>query len=321
MDIDLDINDRFIADCQAEAKRMRSYPDTIPEEQTPEDHARKEADEAVRDAEASKAKMFKTSGNYLESFANCQNTNNVMHLNKNDYVCISLVDDNYMVIGAYVEPSLQEKIIRGEYVDFARLLPKEHNFGKDQRMQLISHEGQTYFVPDEQETSGFVNFNKWEQAFRVFMNIFTKAHPERASELIQYNHVIFTASAAYQWNNVYTYDHEFRMHMSNFPNRNWSLILQQAWTMYLKDRLKFDPGKGASNSGFGAKRKKDECRHFNKGLCTAGSSITDHRCIECGKFRHGACICRCRLSKQGGTPKNNNRVANDSTSAMPAKTN
>ena len=171
-------------------------------------------------------------------------------------------------------------------------------------MQLVNRDGQSYFVPMERDSSGISNFNKWEQAFRIFMNVFTQAHPTRATELIQYNHVIFTAASSYQWDNVYMYDKEFRMHMSNFPGRNWSVILQQAWTMYFKDRLKSYPNRGGfGNHGF--KKKKDECRRFNKGTCTTGASCRyDHRCTECGKFGHGAHICRRRLNKQGSNSSN-----------------
>ena len=76
----------------------------------------------------------------------------------------------------------------------------------DHRMELISKGGSTYFVPvSEREIvgGGITNFTKWEQAFRVYSNIFTKAYPDRASELIQYNQLIFTASLSFTWDNVY----------------------------------------------------------------------------------------------------------------------
>ena len=105
-------------------------------------------------------------------------------------------------------------------------------------MEIVSRGSATYFVPvSDWDTTAITNFGKWEQAFRVFSNIYTRAYPGKASELIQYNHIIYTASCSYIWDNVYTYDREFRMHISNFPQRSWSVILQQAWSMYLKDRI------------------------------------------------------------------------------------
>ena len=59
-------------------------------------------------------------------------------------------------------------------------------------------------------------------------------------ELIQYNHIIYTASLTYVWGNVYGCDKDFGLHMGRHPKRSWGIILQQAWAMRLKDRL----GKG-----------------------------------------------------------------------------
>ena len=240
---------------------------------------------------------------------------NANNPNLNCYIHTSLVNDRYMVIGAYVDSGLQEKIKRGKYVDFARLLPKDRNYGDDQHMELINRGGQSFFVPVECESSsGISNISKWEQSFRVYMNVYTKEHPHRAAELMQYNHIIFTAASSYLWDNVYTYDQEFRIHMGNFPNHNWAIILQQAWTMHLKDRIKYDHSKGNSNYGF--KKKKEECRHFNKGLCTVGLGCKyDHRCLECGKFGHGTYICRKKLGGGGnGSKGDGNVIAQESIS-------
>ena len=54
------------------------------------------------------------------------------------------------------------------------------------------------------------------------------------------------------------------------------------------------PEKIAQQSGKG---KREPCRRYNKGKCTFGLSCNcDHRCSvpKCGKFGHGAHICRMR---------------------------
>ena len=35
------------------------------------------------------------------------------------------------------------------------------------------------------------------------------------------------------------YDKDFRLHMAKHPTRSWAIILQQAWSVWLKDRIKF----------------------------------------------------------------------------------
>ena len=207
----------------------------------------------------------------------------------------SIVDECYMTIGAYLDPNLCDKIKRGDYVDFARLLPREKasNF-QDDKLELIYRNGQTFFVPArDRDITGIANFNRWEQAFRVYSNVYLKEHPDRAAELIQYNHIIFSASSTFVWDNVYQYDKEFSMHLSSFPERSWGIILQQAWSMCLKDRLYHHGSNKQQHNG--SKGKKEICQRFNKGLCTAGRNCKyDHRCLGCGKFGHGIHICRNR---------------------------
>ena len=54
-----------------------------------------------------------------------------------------------------------------------------------------------------------------------------------------------------------------------------------------------------------------------KGLCTAGHGCKyDHRCLECGKFGHGAHICR---NKAGTDGKVNNSVPSGGANATAAQ--
>ena len=164
------------------------------------------AAERIKEAEASKLQMIGSKGN------------NIPSLNNNFPVHSALYDDEYQIIGGNVDSALQSKIINHEYVDFSRLLPKDRVQGHDDhRMELISKGGQTYFVPvADCEMINISNFNRWEQAFRVFSNIYTKQYPHKATELIQYNQVIFTAAQSFTWDNVYQYDKEFRLASGQF---------------------------------------------------------------------------------------------------------
>ena len=158
----------------------------------------------------------------------------------------------------------------------------------------------TFLAPvSERETLHISSYSCWEQAFRVFSNIMTGKFPEKATQLLQCNHTIHAASTTYLWDNVYAYDKEFRQHISHHPERPWNVILQQAWTMLLKDRVKNDKTCFQKCGKFN-KRDKEPCRIFNKGRCTFGLSCKfDHCCSvkKCGKFDHGAHICRLRDSE------------------------
>ena len=73
-------------------------------------------------------------------------------------------------------------------------------------MELIIKNGMAYWSP-----------TSLNEAFRIFSDVYTRAFPDRAAELIQYNHVIHSISLSYTWENVYSYDKEFRMHLSKHP--------------------------------------------------------------------------------------------------------
>ena len=97
----MDINDRFIADCQAEvAKQRHENPQT-----QQMDHSR--SDQIICEAEASKERIYHTPGNY-------QFLDNVALVNNNTVMSpqVASVDENYLVTGAHVEVSLQDKMIR-----------------------------------------------------------------------------------------------------------------------------------------------------------------------------------------------------------------
>ena len=239
--------DNFIADCEAAARHAsrevdcNDNTDRMPRSEVHRKEYR--GDETIREVEASKVCLLNTPG---KSYGNLLPINTVNNLER---IQTTSVDENYMMLG-FIEESLFDKIIKHEYVDFARLIPKDKLLmEEDNRMELVSRGGSTFFVPvADRETQGnnINSFNKWEQAFRVFSNMYTKVYPDRANQLIQYNHLIYTASLSFIWENIYRYDKEFRLHMSNYPQRSWSVILQQAWSIYLKDRINFQDG-GSQN--------------------------------------------------------------------------
>ena len=122
---------------------------------------------------------------------------------------------------------------------------------EDQRMEIVSRNSMTFLAPISDREATQINlYFKWEQAFRIYSNILTTKLPGKATELLQYNHMIQTASTSYAWENVYSYDREFRQHIGRHLVHPWNIILQQAWTMILKDRIKgnqfFQKGKSSN---------------------------------------------------------------------------
>ena len=296
--MEVDIKDQFVADCERRQVDRDDYPrEMMNQNKQTIQMGLEKSEQVIRSVEAKRASLFTMKGNQ----------DLIMNWQSNELIRSAGIDENYLVIGSHVDQALQEKIVNNEFVDFAKLLPRNRFSSEDNRLELVSKGGATYFVPAADKDNTIIsNFSRWKQAFRVFSNIFTRVHPQKVTQLIQYNHIIHLAANTYVWDNVYMYNKEFRMHISHFSQRNWSVILQQAWSMYLRDRL---PARSETNH-FSQGGKKEIWRRFNKGKCPNGASCKyNHHCEGCGKFGHGLHICRKR--------NNNGNLRSPSTGKTP----
>ena len=170
IDTELDINEKFIA---GQAKdnnnnRKRSLP--------PEDEERDIAEGQIRQAEASKIRMLSTLGRRQSTDFIESRFNGAMAMQHS-----SMVDECYISVGGNIDQGLREKICRGEYVDFARLLLRNKlgNNPSEQKVELINKGGQTFFVPaNDKDSLSVSSFHHWEQAFRVYSNIYLQDHQD-----------------------------------------------------------------------------------------------------------------------------------------------
>ena len=210
------------------------------------------------------------------------------------------INEDYQVIDAHIDETMWKKILSFEYIDFGKLVVKNKPYREEehQHLEIVNKNSYSFLSPvSDREMHQINNYAKWEQAFRVYSNVITTQYPNKATELLQYNHTIHTAVTSYSWENIYLYDREFRQHIGRHPQRPWNVILQQAWTMLLKDRLKYDNMAFQRGGTRSSKKDKEPCRRLNRGKCTFGLSCKfDHHCSvkKCGKFGHGAHICRLR---------------------------
>lgn len=257
-------------------------------ENDPQDERhREQADAVIRDLHQNKAELAKPSGESEQFMASL------------------LRDFKHFHLTSHVDPKVRERIKGKDFtVDFRRLLPRSRARAKyDDRLQVVHQEGSTYFVPaGERDVRDINTYKTWEVAFKIFMGIYNESWPERMQELLQYSHVIQTASLTHPWENVYNYDIAFREIMTGQPNTHWGVISQQTWSLEL----------GEPSSKIGVNQlsqpqttkvtgsQKNPCWKFNKGKCTFGDKCEyDHRCAHCGKRGHGRHEC---FRRQKGEP-------------------
>ena len=133
--------------------------------------AAEQVDQIIREAEAARAQMYRAPGNELDQLVgNSGGLVMAPHPQSS-----TVVDENYIVVGGNIDLAIQEKIKKGEYMDFTHLLPRERPEGDDNRLELVYRGGQTYFVlASDRDSVGITSLQKWEQAFRVYSNVFLK---------------------------------------------------------------------------------------------------------------------------------------------------
>ena len=241
------------------------------------------AEEVIMQADRTKATILPNPGN--EDILDRVDPNNMNHL---------IDDGNFLHMTCHVEPALRAKIQRGEYVDLAKLLLKPkmlRKFNSEERLNLINKDGNAVLVSQEQSVQ-INNIRMWEQAFRIYATIYSQANPHRASEILQYINVITNAAKSYMWDCVAYYDYTFRQMMQRKPNRSWSNIFPQLWSVAMTEPISRSNNVANNQSG----KKKDWrdgcCWKFNKSYCPYGKSCRfEHRCTYCGSYGHPVSKC------------------------------
>ena len=120
-------------------------------ERQPMKNHKERGEEIVRDAEAHQAQIFDVTGKPphfdLQTRQNELRYQGQVSL-ESEFVHSALVDENYMLVAAHLDEAIQRKIVRGEYIDLARLLPRDKIVDEeDDAMQIVIKDGQTFWKP------------------------------------------------------------------------------------------------------------------------------------------------------------------------------
>ena len=106
------------------------------------------AEQLIKEAEQVKAQIFGPSGGLSEGFKQMIHTPSAE------------ADEDFLLVSSHIESSTKQKIERGEYVDFAKLIVCDHlGHDEERRMELVMKGNQTYWVP--------VNAQMWSSAVSI----------------------------------------------------------------------------------------------------------------------------------------------------------
>ena len=133
---------------------------------------------------------------------------------------------------------IKDKIARGEYIDFATLLPKAmfstHNPLSQQSVTFqLTAEGNSYALqptaatsPSTQRISSFAN---WMEAWNVYLSVRVALNPACAPELIHYQCIITTANSNQPLSAWLNYDTKFRTRAASDQSLRWDCRDPDLW--------------------------------------------------------------------------------------------
>ena len=124
---------------------------------------------------------------------------------------------------AALPKKLVDKMVAGEYVDFAELPPAK---GKARAVPQAL-EGQVLVVQaaDLMQSRKIIpDLATWVQCYALYVAAIAPHKPERVPELMAYQGAIAKASLKYKWPSWIVYDQNFRQEVANNPSQSWARV-------------------------------------------------------------------------------------------------
>ena len=104
------------------------------------------AAQLIKEAELSKARIFDLPGKSTKNL----DLHGVVKDLSADLLHSVVVDENYRAIGTHVDQSMRQKIIKGEYIDFSKLIPRDRVLSEDDtRIHLVVKDGKIFPIPKD----------------------------------------------------------------------------------------------------------------------------------------------------------------------------
>ena len=128
---------------------------------------------------------------------------------------------------AHLPPATVQKIRRGQYVNFAQLLPSRdgHDNGSAasaRHVEVRSTEADTFTISTQGSPRRQISdLATWLEAFTIFASTCTMVAPDRAPALWAYQDQVLTAGRRYHFHAVLGCDRKFRQLAEQDPTLQW----------------------------------------------------------------------------------------------------
>ena len=211
-----------------------------------------------------------------------------------------------------LEQNLQDKILRGEYIDFSLLLPDSLARPQAPDIQLRvddSIPGSSPVTMVRKRKPVIDSFHKWLDAFTAYALVIVGSHPRRSLELFKYQQIISRAASKFQGTAFLAYDEHFRRQAANDLRISWDQVDIELWTVTFSGLAKphclvcssphhsqsscpnADPFRQSSKNG-------PVCFRFNRSSgCHSRPCPFPHVCRRCRSADHSIVACPSSFSK------------------------
>lgn len=218
-----------------------------------------------------------------------------------------------------VDRNMEDKILRGEYVDLALLLPDNLYQSQAPEIQLRLDDSSSGPLGSpvtmvRKRKPVIDSFQKWLEAYMVYMLVIVTAYPRRALELIKYQQIISRAVTKFKGLAWLSYDQQFRRRASSNLSLQWDKVDLELWTVTFSGLAK--PHCGICSSPYHAedvcpsadpyrkqRRSQTVCFDFNKSSgCRRRNCSYPHVCRRC--YSNGHTVQDCPQQQSSGQARN-----------------
>ena len=214
-----------------------------------------------------------------------------------------------------VDKNLEDKILRGEYIDFTLLLPDSLTQPQVPDIQLHFDDS----VPGSSSPLTMVRkrkptidtFHKWLDAYTTYMLVIVASYPRRSLELLKYQQIISRAATSFKGLAFLTYDEQFRRRAAYDLGISWDQVDLELWTVTFSGLAKphciicsspYHSQSDCPSADSSRQQPKSGpvCFRFNRSSgCTSSSCTFPHVCRRCRSSSHSILNCPNGLSRTG----------------------
>ena len=213
--------------------------------------------------------------------------------------------------GQPLRPSLLRRIRRGEYVNFAHLLPSppgvdpDHSRYTRRSRSPSPARGGSHTREPQIPLPKITNIDSWLRAWTRYLLAVTHYGPAKAVQMIKYQDRIITAAERFSVDGWYSYDKAFRLKLSHDPSLRWDHLDGDLWAFWCAAQARpfcsrchryghLQAARPVGKSFRPNNKTKDGriiCLRFNHNTCTNPSKCRyAHVCLKCeGGHPSSAC--------------------------------